>query len=159
MDDVTDTWVSAPWPVEAGAAVLVVVVVFADTDMEAVPPGRPQPAGMVDGVLLAVLVDMVVLALHLGMALDYQPELFASSVKHLELMRQNYSAHDHRTPGYVVVEGETLTWAETDTACLEQDQTPLWPTPGQEKTWPGLICPGVRRVVCSKCRDSIMRIA
>jgi hypothetical protein len=154
-----NTWVKGPWPVEAGAAVVVVVVVFADTGIETVPPAHPLPVDMVGVVLLAILVDMMVPALHLGMVLEYQPEMFASCVKHLELMRQSYSAHDHRTPDYVVVEVETLTWAETDTACFEQDQTPLWPNPGQEKTWPGLICPGVRRAVCSKCRDSILRIA
>lgn len=156
-DGVLNTWVRGLWPVGSGAAE--VVVVFGDTGIETVPPGHPLPAGMVDVVLLAVLVDMVVPALRLEMVLEYQLEMFANCVKHPGLTRQSYSAHDHRTPGYVVVEVETLTWAETDTACLEQDQTPLWPNPGQEKTWPGLIYAGVRRVVCLKCRDSILRIA
>src|SRR5438552_15049421 len=112
-------------------------------NMELVPQERlvAETAGIFVRVSLA---DTTLLLLRLRRALECQFEMRPSSVGHPGLEDQ-YSAVDQQTPNWVVCEAEEiLTWAETDRPCFEQDHRRLWPTPGQAKTWQGLIFPGAR---------------
>jgi len=152
---VMDTWALAPSAEKEAVAAVGAGVGTGPVLLEHLPS-----AGIANMVWAANPVSMVVLQARLYNFPEAPSEMFANRVRHPEVERSSHLELDRQTPGYVVVEAvEILTWAETDMPCFEQSRTPLWPNSGQERTGPGLICLGVRRAICSKSRDSILRIA
>jgi hypothetical protein len=156
VDGVMDTWALAP----SAEREVVAAAGAADVGTGPVLSGHLPSAGIVGMVLAAIPANMVALWARPYSSPEALSEMFANRVRHPEVERSSHPELDRRTLGYVVVESvEILTWAETDMPCFEQSRTPLWPNSGQERTGPGLIYLGVRRVMCLKIRDSMLRIA
>lgn len=144
MDGVMDTWALVP-SVEKE---VVAAAGAAGVGTDRVLSGHLPSAGIVGMALTAIPANMVVLWVRLYSSPEALSEMFANRVRHPEMDRSSHPELDRRTLGYVVVGAvEILTWAETDMPCFEQSRTPLWPNSGQERTGPGLICLGVRRVM------------
>lgn len=143
--------------------VLVVVVVdadvaaaavVADVDMQEVVQARYMVGRLLMG---GVLVDMFsTLALLCLIAL-----IVAFGFFEVLLVPRARSFPDRWNRGYLLVveAAASLTWAERDMPLNEHRRTPLWPNSDQERSAPDLIFLDVRRVISTKCRGKILRIA
>lgn len=145
-----------------GAPFVVPVVVVVDADVAAAVDMQEvvQARYMVGRLLMGgVLVGMFsTLALSCLNALIV---VFGFCEVLLVPQARSFPDRDRWNRGYLlgVEAAASLTWAERDMPLNEHRRTPLWPNSDQERSAPDLIFLDVRRVIGTKCRGKILRIA